>query len=159
MIHVKLWVTDSSETVSEKMSITFNLTCHLDRHIFIGSVVRWLFKILTTSPLSNPAAKVRQQPTTPTVHDVALEVGREGVREGLTSVDVVAAEHGSSVTERNVVVVRDDLKLSESNTVVECCNHKHTITFTRIEEGAQKTRQIVTTLQICTVDDCKVLKA
>jgi hypothetical protein len=78
-----------------------------------------LFEVLSPGPLDQPTTKLGDQLTAPTVHNIALEVGGEGVREWLTSIHVATTEHSSGMTERDVVVVRYDLKLSESNTVVE----------------------------------------
>lgn len=64
-------------------------------------------------------AKIKQHPTAPTLHNVALEVSRECVREGLSSIYIVTAEHSSRVAEGDVVVVWNGLKLCESNVVVE----------------------------------------
>lgn len=78
-----------------------------------------LFKVFSPDPFDQPPAKLGNQLTAPAVHNIALEVGGEGVGEWLTSIHVATTEHSSGMMERNVVVIWYDLKLSESNTIIE----------------------------------------
>ena len=123
-----------SSLVTTDRPLDYTRSTHLVIIPLSISVASWLvhaagclFKVLSPDPFDQPPAKLRNQLTAPAVHDIALEVGGEGVGERLTSIYIATTEHSSSMTERDVVVIWYDLKLSESNTIVESYGREYTM--------------------------------
>ena len=82
-------------------------------------MVNFILKVFTPGPLDQPVTEISEQLTAPALQDIAMEVRGESVRERLSPVDVVTAEHSVGMAMRDVVVVGYDLELNEPHVVIE----------------------------------------